>query len=394
MPKPITVPKLGLTMKKATVVKWLKNEGEPVARDKPVVLIETEKVSAEVQAPDDGVLLKVLASKGSVVQVGAVIGYVGQPGEQIPVSSVAQSIPETVVAPSFVGPKSAGTTVPVDLARRRVSPRAKMLAESKGVDLSKVVGSGPSEMVMERDVLDYVQNSFLKSAQGLKVKEVVPMSPTRKAIAENMVSSLQSMAQVTLTVDVIATQLEKTLQGVDGRGESKVTYTDLFVNIVAGGLEQHPLLNSTLEDDQIKVLDEINIGVAVATDTGLVVPVVRDANRKNLREISDAIRDLAEKARQGKLKLEEITGGTFTITNLGAFGVGAFTPIINPPQVAILGVGRAAMKPVVENGNLAIKLMIPLSLTFDHRVIDGHTAALFLRDLQTRIESPQTGESK
>ncbi len=394
MPKPITVPKLGLTMKKATVVKWLRNEGEPVGRDKPVALIETEKVSAEVLAPDDGVLLKVLAPKGSVVQVGAVMGYVGQPGEPIPDSGVAQSTPGTVVAPSVVGPKSTGMASPADLPRRKVSPRAKMLAESKGVDLSKVVGSGLSEMVMERDVLDYIQNSLYKSAQGLKVKEVVPMSPTRKAIAENMVSSLQSMAQVTLTVDVVAVQLEKRLQGVGGQGESKATYTDLLVNIVAGALEQHPLLNSTLEDDQIKVLDEVNIGVAVAADTGLVVPVVRDANRKSLLEISDAIRELAEKARQGKLTLEEITGGTFTITNLGAYGVGAFTPIINPPQVAILGVGRAAMKPIVEDGNLAIRLIMPLSLTFDHRVIDGHTAALFLRDMQTRIESPQTSESK
>lgn len=264
-----------------------------------------------------------------------------------------------------------------------------MLAEDRGVDLSKIVGSGLSGMVMERDVLEYIQNSLYRSAQGLKVKEVVPMSPTRKAIAENMVSSLQSMAQVTLTVDVLAAQPEKRLQGMVGQTEPRVTYTDLLVKIVADVLEHHSLLNSTLEEDQIKVLEEINIGVAVAADTGLVVPVIRDVNRKNLREISDAIRELAEKARQGRLTLDEITGGTFTITNLGAYGVGAFTPIINPPQVAILGVGRVIPKPAVENGNLAIKPMMTLSLTFDHRVIDGHTAALFLRDLQARIESPQ-----
>jgi pyruvate dehydrogenase E2 component (dihydrolipoyllysine-residue acetyltransferase) len=387
LPKPIHIPKLGLTMKKATVVKWLKNEGEAVVRDKPIALIETEKVSAEIQAPDDGVLLKVLSPKGSVVPVGAVIGYVGQPGDPIPEPDAAQPPTAAAAAPTTIaGPQGAEKPASADVPRRKVSPRAKMLADEKGIDLSKVVGSGPGNIVMERDVLDHIQNSLYRTAQGLKVKAVIPMSATRKAIAENMVSSLQSMAQVTLMVDVLAGQLEKRISNAEGK---KVTYTDLLVLMVAEVLGQHPLLNSTLEDDQIKVIEEINIGVAVAADTGLVVPVIRGANKRSLAEVSDAIRELAEKAREGRLTLDEITGGTFTITNLGSYGVGAFTPIINPPQVAILGIGKVALKPVVEDGNVAVRPMMTLSLTLDHRAIDGHTAALFLRDLQTRIENPQ-----
>lgn len=398
MAKPITIPKLGLTMRKATIVRWLAKEGEQVAKDRPVVAIETEKVSAEVQSPESGVLLKMLAPRGSVVQVGAVIGFVGQPGEAVPDLGAVQQAPVAAAAkPATVavvesrsgdearGPAAQETT------RRRVSPRAKMLAEQKGVDLSKVVGTGVNEMIMESDVLGYIDRSLHATSQGLKVKEAIPMSATRKAIAENMVSSLQSMAQVTLTVEAVASGLEKRLQEAGQAAEPRPTYTDILVKIVARALERHPVVNSTLEDDQVKVVEEVNVGVAVAAETGLVVPVVRGANRKSINEISRAIKELAEKARRGALTLEDITGGTFTITNLGAYGVDSFTPIINPPQSAILGVGRISPKPTVdEGGTLVVKPMVVLSLTFDHRVMDGHTAALFLKDLKERVESAVT----
>ncbi|MDA4123503.1 MAG: 2-oxo acid dehydrogenase subunit E2 [Thaumarchaeota archaeon] len=388
MPKPILVPKLGLTMRKATVVKWLKNEGDQVTKDLPVAVIETEKVSAEIQAPEDGVLLKIFSPKGSVVLVGATIGYVGQRGDAIPDLVLPQQ-PTVAAAPSASPPSSAPASGEAAPRTRRLSPRARMLAEQKGIDVAVINGTGPGEMVMETDVLEYIKSTLYRTSQGLKVKELIPMSATRRAIAENMTSSLQSMAQVTLTADVLARELEKRVQKGVGDTEHRITYTDVLVKVVAGVLERHPLLNSTLEGDQIKVVEEVNIGVGVAVDTGLVVPVIKDANKKTTEEISVTLRQLAEKARKGGLSMEDITGGTFTITNLGNYGIGAFTPIINPPQSAILGVGRILLKPAVVEGKLAVEPMMTLSLTFDHRIMDGHVAALFLKDLQERIESPQ-----
>jgi pyruvate dehydrogenase E2 component (dihydrolipoamide acetyltransferase) len=382
----IVVPKLGLTMKKATIVKWHKREGEAVRKDEVIAEIETDKVTCQIESPRDGVLLKILGQKGAIVLVGGVIAYVGQQGERIPESasapqsSSAQSVPTTPASAQAVIPGSS------TVEKKRVSPRAKRLVEEKQIDLSRIVGTGPEGMILESDVIAYIETNLNKTTTGLKVKQVIPFSAIRRAIAENMSASLQGTAQVTLTSEVDASSLQKVLS--QPPGENRLTYTDLLVLLVSKTLENHPLLNATVEDEQIKIIEEVNVGVGVAAESGLVVPVIRNSNKKSLDEISVSLKELGEKARQQKLTLQDVSGGTFTISNLGMFGVSAFTPIINPPQTAILGVGEIALKPqVISEGAIEARPIMMLSLTFDHRAMDGHIAANFLRDLKKSIES-------
>ena len=388
MVEAVTVPKLGLTMKKATVVKWHKREGETVRKNEVIAEIETDKVTCQIESPQDGVLLKILGQKGAVVLVGGVIAYVGRQGEQVPESvsalqpSTAQSTPVTPVSAQAVNPSSS------TVEKKRVSPRAKRLVEEKQIDLSRILGTGPEGMILESDVIAYVETNLNKTATGLKVRQVIPFSSIRRAIAENMTASLQGTAQVTLTSEVDASNLQKILSQTIPSSENHLTFTDLLVQLVSKTLENHPLLNATIEDEQIKIIEEINVGVGVAAESGLVVPVIRNSNKKSLNEISVSLKELGEKARQQKLALEDVSAGTFTISNLGMFGVSAFTPIINPPQTAILGVGEIALKSqVISGGAIEARPMMMLSLTFDHRAMDGHVAANFLRELRKSIES-------
>jgi len=392
LPKPIVIPKLGLTMKKATVVKWLKNEGEAVIRDKPVAVIETEKVSAELQAPEEGVLLKILRPKGSVVQVGEVVGWVGKAGEAIPEVASAQPQAATPSVTTPMAQSAAQSATPSDVSKGRISPRARMLAEEKGFDVTTIAGSGPGGMVLERDVLDHIQKTLYTTERGLKVKEVVPVSATRKAIGDNMTASLQTMAQVTLHYELDATELvafrEKRLQELEAKTGARVTYTDILVKVAAKSLRDHPVINSTLEEAGIKVIENVNVGVAVASDRGLIVPVVVNADKIDLAAVVTAMKDMAARGKEGNLTLEEVTSGTFTITNLGMTAVDGFTPIINPPQAAILGVGRIVKKPAVVADAVTIRPMVTFSLTFDHRVVDGFTAAEFLRSMVETLQDP------
>ncbi|MDG6926669.1 MAG: 2-oxo acid dehydrogenase subunit E2 [Nitrososphaerota archaeon] len=391
MVKPIVIPKLGLTMKKATVVKWLKSEGEAVARDKAVAVIETEKVSAELTAPEDGILLKILRPKGSTVVVGETVGFVGKIGEPVPEVTAAQ--PQTAAASA---PAAAGATVAptaqADVGRAKVSPRARLLAEENGLDLSKVAGTGPGGIILEKDVQEFIQRSLYTTERGLKVREVVPVSATRKAIGDNMTSSLQTMAQVTLHYEMDASELvayrEKRLPELEGKTGARVTYTDILVKVAARALRDHPMMNSTLEDAGIKVIEDVNVGVAVASDRGLIVPVVMNADKIDLAAVVTAMKDMSARGREGNLTLEEVMSGTFTITNLGMTAVDGFTPIINPPQVAILGVGRIVKKATVVADAVAVRPMVTFSLTFDHRVVDGYTAAEFLRAMVEMLQDP------
>lgn len=388
----IVIPKLGLTMKKATVVKWLKNEGEVVAKDKPVALIETEKVSAELQAPEDGILLKIIKGKGSTVIVGEVVGFVGKAGEPTPdVTSVSPQGTPGAAAQAAESP-AGQVTSSADSPRAKVSPRARALADERGIDASRITGSGPGGIVLERDVQEYIQRSLFTTERGLKVKEIIPISATRKAIGDNMTASLQAMAQVTLHFDADATELvalrEKKLREVEAKTGDRLTYTDILVRVVAKALRAHPIMNSTLEEAGIKIVEDVNIGVAVASDRGLIVPVVVNADRLEITGIVAAIKDLAARGREGNLTLAEVTMGTFTITNLGMTAVDGFTPIINPPQVGILGVGRIVKKPAVVGDAVVSRWTVTFSLTFDHRVMDGYTAAEFLRTIVDTMQDP------
>lgn len=383
----VRMPKLGLTMTKGTVKKWLKSEGDRVSKGEPLFVIETEKISSTVEAPASGYLLKILAQVGSTLPVGAPVAYIGEFGEALP--EVTPPLPVSEAAKP-VEREAKAVSKPLTPTRVRATPRAKALAEREGIDLTAIRGSGPGGLIVEEDVIKYLHEVRARTKSGLRVKEVIPLTSLRRTIAERMTESLRSMAQVTImreeVVDALIKVKNELHQQIEKDTNIRLTYTPILVKVVAEAIKKFPIVNSTLEDDSIKILDEINVGFAVAVDHGLVVPVVKDVDKKRLREIVVVCNDLARRAREGQLTMDDVSGGTFTITNLGMFGVDAFTPIINPPQTAILGVGRFILKPVVIDDKVAVANTCVFSLTFDHRVMDGHTAAQFLNELINLIK--------
>jgi pyruvate dehydrogenase E2 component (dihydrolipoamide acetyltransferase) len=388
VPTEVLMPKLGLTMTKGTIVRWFKNEGERVEKGEKLALFETEKVTTEITAPASGTLLKIVSPVKASVPVGQPVAYIGEAGESIPLPAAQAQTQAVTAAPA----QAAATYQPTTAAGAdvRATPKAKRLAAEKGADLTKVKGTGPGGMITEDDVEKAILEAKSKTQMGLKVKEIVPLSETRRVIGKRLNSSLQTMAQVTLVYEADASEMvklrESRLPEIEAKAGVRLTYTDLLVKAVARGLREFPVMNSALEEDGIKLIDEVNIGVAVATERGLIVPVVRNADTTDLLGVVTAMKDMAARGREGKLTLKEVTSGTFTITNLGMTAVDSFTPIINPPQVGILGVGRIVKKPVVVNDNIEIRSRITFSLTFDHRVVDGFTAAEFLRKVVEILE--------
>ncbi len=387
MASTVHMPKLGLTMTKGTIISWAKKEGDRVQRGERLAVIETEKVTAEIAAPADGILLKILSPARSSVVVGQAVAFIGQAGEALPqISPVAQSAPPSLPGAVQMSTPSQSAAVSTDRSFS-ATPKAKRLAKDKNLDLAQVNGTGPLGMISEDDVLRYLEQTKGMTKSGLRVKEARPLTGIRRTIAERMTSSLQTTAQVTIIHEVDASEISAA-RG-QPRAGSKVTYTEILVKLLAKVLQEYPIMNSELEDDEIKILEEINIGVAVATQEGLMVPVIRNADAKTLEEIAVAVGELAEGARGNRLALEDVTGGTFTITNLGMTAVDTFTPILNPPQVAILGVGRISMKPVAGATGVEVRPRMNFSLTFDHRVVDGYTAGMFMARLSELVEKPE-----
>ena len=379
MAEALAMPKMGMSMKTGTVAKWLKNEGDSVKKGEPVVEIMTEKITNKIESPSDGVLLKIVAPKAAKLPIGALLGVIGAPGEDI--SDLLKAAP--VAAATAPGGTPAGEKV-------KISPAARKLAEENGIDFRRLTGTGPEGRITREDVERAIVEG-VPSADDRPSLEVIPYEGMRKAIGDNMAHSWSVAPKVThhTSVDLSALlALRKTINnGV--KDKDKTSITDLLVKAVARALEKKPGLNVTLDDEQIKVLQNIDIGVAVALPDGLVVPVVRNANKKDLYEVGKEIRDLAKRARRNKLEPDEMTGGSFTITNIGAYGsVDWFTPIINQPESAILGIGRTVERPVVVDGQITIRPVMGLSLAFDHRVIDGAPAAEFLGILIGLIENP------
>ena len=430
------------TMTKGKIGKWLVQEGDTVAQGQPLLEIETDKVVHEQESPTDGVIAQLLVDEGADVPVNAILAIIGAPGEEvarveidaateqatpaqpeqpkvtpsatpdIKASPAARQLAEklaidlTEVQPSGPGGRILESDVqryidlrveaPAETTRLKASPLARRLAKEHGLDLSAIIGSGPDGRIVRDDVLQASATApatptVVETATPQQATEVIPMTGIREIIAERMTLSVQTNASVTLHTEVDATtfvELRGMLNDKLQAREVSLTYTDLLVKVVANALGEHPRLNATLTDEGIQLLTEINIGVAVALEDGLVVPVVRNADKKRLSEISEQVRNFAERARSNQLTPSELQGGSFTITNLGNFGIDAFTPIINPPESAILGVGRILKKPVVHNDEIAIRSMLTLSLTFDHRVIDGAPAAQFLQTVASYIEDP------
>jgi len=428
----IIMPKLGMAMGEGTVVKWLKDDGAEVKKGAPVVVVMSKKITYEVTAPADGVVRHVACPK-DVRAIGQVIGFIAAPGEPLPevteVTAAIQTEAEAAAEPPPVEktqPTEEAPFVPSSPAARRlaqelgvdiahvppsgrriseddvrryhetqsriaVSPLARRMAEEEGVDLSQVEGTGPGGRIVEEDVLRVLEDEGEGRGQ---VKgpppQSIPFVGMRQAIAEQMLHSLQSMAQLTLTTQADVTELAAAREALTARWGQKVSYTDLLIKAVAVALQDHPLLGAKLRGDEIVLPDEgeIHIGVAVALDDGLIVPVVRRAGRLTVLEISEQVKTLAQEARENQLDVDEVTGAAFTITNLGMYGIDAFTPIINPPEVAILGVGRIVETLTWRHGQVVPRAKLTLSLTLDHRVVDGAPGAAFLQTLVQLLEHP------
>ncbi|HKX19693.1 MAG TPA: dihydrolipoamide acetyltransferase family protein [bacterium] len=406
----VVLPKLGLTQEEGTIVRWVKTQGSRVAKGEPLFEVLTDKATIEVEAPASGVLLQILAPEGTTVPVATPIAVIGEPGEQI--ASVPSSGPPAPQSASLPGSGTArvhaaraastGATargVSVGDGRIRVSPRARALAELHGIDLRALQGSGPDGRIIERDVQQVVEGAgggaAVAAGAPAGVRPAVPPAVSarlRTIIARRMTESLRDTAQLTLTTEADMAEAARLRDEIgaelERRGGVRPTYTDLVVRAAAIALRDHPRLNAQWTGNGVRLLSEIHVGVAVALDEGLVVPVVRHTDRATLAQISAAVRDLSERARTSRLKSEEMAGGTFTVTNLGVYDVDAFTPILNPPEAAILGVGRVSRRPVAVADRVEVRPVAVLSLTFDHRVLDGAPAAQFLQRVKHVLEHP------
>jgi len=447
MSSPIYMPKLGLTMTEGTLTEWLVNTGEAVSQGQPVASIETDKIETEIEAEAEGRLHQ-LCQSGEVFECGVVLGWVLEEGEEPPEILETPEVKndETTAIEKNEIPEKENKT---KSGRIAASPAAKRLAQEKGVDLSVISGSGPGGRIVIEDVEAFsantssasipeisdnkVSQAAVNEAQKLGVDlskvqassidghirksdvqahiknssghatekqesflfepigegEKVPLKGMRKVIANRMHSSLQAMAQLTLHLDVEMDQVISLRKEMES-GDVLPGYTDFVIASVAQALKAHPQLNSQMLENEILQLNEINIGMAVALNDGLVVPVVRNADQLSLNEIAKNTSRLAGQARDGKLALEDLEGGTFSVSSLGMFGVDGFTPVINPPNAAILGVGRIR-EDIAWDGQTPRKTSrMVISLTWDHRVLDGAPAADFASTIKSGLENPES----
>jgi pyruvate dehydrogenase E2 component (dihydrolipoamide acetyltransferase) len=424
----LDVPQLGLTMETGTILQWVKAEGDKVEKGQPVVVIQTDKVEYEVEAPVAGTLLKIVAKEGAELPVGSLMGVIGQPGEDAaallgvapsPAKSGAESSLPTV--DSSIGQKVSGappaavpqsTSRPVATTTRqapvrapgervKISPVAKKLAQDHGIDVNTLAGTGPEGRIVREDVERAIATkgqapSAERQAPGADTgtvtPETIPLSGMRKVIFDRMGQSWREAARVTLFADADLTDLVRLRQAKGAEWERrfglKPSYSDLIHLAVARALREEPRINCRLDGQAVRVRREVNLSFAVDLGEGLVAVVIRDADKKSLADLAGAARDLAERARTGKLTADDMADATFTVSNLGGFGVEYFTPIINQPQAGILGVGKIMEKPVVRDGGIHVRSMLTLSLVFDHRLLDGAPAAKFLAKVKALLENP------
>jgi pyruvate dehydrogenase E2 component (dihydrolipoamide acetyltransferase) len=402
----VVMPRLGWTMEEGTLVDWLKSPGDAVAAGDLLFTVESDKALNEIESMDTGTLHipSNAPTTGDVVPVGAVIGYLLADGEQGPAevppppavtgasgaaaSSATATATATAEAAASTSSPTPGKSVPI-------SPRARKLAKELGVHWESLSGSGSTGRITEDDIRTAAQNAAaagpapqsdggqLASTESI-TGERTPMSPLRRAIAERLSLSHRDGAPVTLTAELDATDLVELRE----RTKPRPAFNDYLIRYVATALDRHPALNTSLSGADVVQREGIHIGFAVDTDKGLLVPVIRDADGKSVEQIARESSALSGRALRGELTGDKMTGGTFTITNLGAAGIDAFTPIVNPPQGAILGVGRIAQRPAVHDGQIVVRWLCVVSLTFDHRIVDGGPAARFLATLRQMVEAP------
>ena len=390
MPVPVIMPKFSMTQEEGRVMAWLVAEGDIIEKGDPLLEVETDKVTMEVEAPESGVLRGVAVKEGDVAPVTAVIAHIVLPGEvwrAEPVKATPVARRMAAAAGVNVGDVPAAgkvrrQDVEAYLDKVRATPAARRLARAQGVDLTAVNGSGPRGRVQAKDVVSPV----------VEEKAVQPVSAMRRTIAERLTRSYQTIPHITFTVAADMTAVTDLRRRLNERGDGvKVSVTAVLVKVCAWALGRQPLVNASWRVDGIQLHEQAHIGVAVALDDGLIVPVVQNAAHLGLAAIADQVQDLTARARNGRLQPADVQGGTFTISNLGMWGVEQFTAVINPPQSAILAVGRIVKQPVVETAvgdELVIRPMMKMTLSVDHRIIDGAVAARFLQDVVAALEQP------
>ena len=380
----VRLPQWGMEMAEGTIVKWLKKEGDAIKEGEPLVEVETAKIDTELESIASGILAHILVLEGETIPIRTVLAVITEPGERVP---RPQAVPSSLLPTTQPTPVSESVATPAqERPNVQVVPAARRLAQQHGIELGLVQGSGPRGRILIADVEHAIAEQARPADQEVPVVPIVGM---RRTIATRMLQSLQTMAQVTLTTEADVTDAMTLREGLARQwSENGLSPLHLVIKATAQALKDHPRLNALQDEDQVRLMDQVNIGVAVSLAEGLLTPVVRDVDQKSLAKIARETRQLASKTREGKARPEDVTGGTFTITNLGTYDIDAFTPIINPPQVAILGVGRAVDKPVIKKGQITQATMMFISLTFDHRVVDGAPAAEFLQAVKGRLEDP------
>jgi len=392
MSTPIILPQWGMGMNDGQVVKWLKAVGDPVAKGDQLVEIESSKVNAEVEATADGTLGRIDVEEGRVVDVGTVLGYVLAAGESESDLPEAKPAGGSASTPAAAPAAVRAATPARGGGKQVVTPRARRLAKEMGVDLAGVVGTGPSGRVTEDDVRAAASGGGAPAADAapesiVPVKETIKLSGLRGTIARRMTESA-AIPSVTLSTKVDTTEtvaFQRELVGEWRQHKIRPQYQDLVIAAVARALSESSVANAHLVGDEIRILDEVHVGVAMAIPEGLLVPVIKNADKKSLLEIAQEIRDLARKAKSNSLSIDEMTGSTFSITNLSNYNVDTFDPLLNPPEIGILGVGTVEEVPAVVDGEVAVRTIGHLSLAFDHRAWDGAPASEFLQAISKYI---------
>ncbi|MFZ2223057.1 MAG: dihydrolipoamide acetyltransferase family protein [Candidatus Deferrimicrobium sp.] len=410
MPSNVIMPSLGFDMTEGLLARWLKNEGDPVVKGQAIAEIETEKATVEIEAAVSGILARIIVQAGETVPVGTSIGVIAEAGEEVTAESAPSPAPPSPAppAPSSPAPPAppapppptpvpeAGEGAAPSEARVKASPVARKMAEEAGLDLSRVKGTGPGGRVVERDVQAAIAAGSAPAPPGVPAGPApggtVPLNRMRKTIARRMTESKATAPHFYVTVEINmddAMKMREQLNGLAPEAE-RISVNDLIVAAAARTLARFPALNASYREDNLEMHSQVNIGIVVALEDGLIPPVLRDADKKNLKRIAAESRELTERARANKLRSDDLGGGTFTVSNLGMFDVDEFIAIINPPEAAILAVGAVTRRPVAAAGEIRIALLMKTTLSVDHRVADGAQAGRFMQEFKKLLENPVT----
>ena len=380
----VIMPALGFDMTEGLLARWLKNEGDPVEKGQAIAEIETEKATVEIEAAAAGILARIIVHAGETVPVGTLIGVIAEAGEEVAAVTVPVPVSET------------GEGAAPSEARVKASPVARKMAEEAGLDLSRIKGTGPGGRVVERDVQAAIAAGSAPAPPGVPAVPApgapVPLNRMRKMIARRMTESKAAAPHFYITVEINmddAMKMREQLNALAPEAE-RISVNDLVVAAAARTLARFPVLNASYREDNLEMHPQVNIGIAVALEDGLIPPVLRDADKKPLKRIAAESRALAERARTNKLRSDDLGGGTFTVSNLGMFEVDEFIAIINPPEAAILAVGAVTRRPVAAAGEVRIAPLMKTTLSVDHRVADGAQAGRFMQEFKKLLENPVT----